>query len=46
MYAFLFDRKSLALVVVGLVLAGFLLFGAGIVVGAHLFGDQAWNRRE
>ena len=36
MYAFLFDRKSLILVSVGICLAGLLLFGAGLMTGARL----------
>lgn len=35
MYAFLLDRKSLLLVVAGLLLVGLLLFGAGLMVGAR-----------
>ena len=34
MYAFLFDKKSLILVGIALLLAGLLLFGAGLMVGA------------
>ncbi len=36
MYAFLFDKKSLALVVLGFCLGALLFFGAGLAVGTHL----------
>ncbi len=36
MYAFLFDKKSLSLVTIGIFLAGLLLFGGGLLVGARL----------
>jgi len=40
MYAFLFDKRSLILVGAALLLAGLLLFGAGLAVGAHLGLDR------